>query len=73
MKIKRSEKITTFQHKDFMRRDFLVLDYPLFPVQGCPYNMDLNADLTHNDKWLFNNVVKTMWCVTPIQLAYYIF
>lgn len=55
-----------------MGRDFLVLGSSLFPVQGCPYSMDLNADLTYDDKWLLNNVLKEVF-VTPIQLAYYHF
>lgn len=55
-----------------MWRDFLVLGYSLFLVQGCPYSMDLNADLTYDDKWLLNNVLKEVF-VTPIQLPYYLF
>lgn len=55
-----------------MVRDFLTLGYPQFPVQGCPDSMDLNAGLTADDTWLLNNALEEA-CVTPIQLAYYLF
>lgn len=52
--------------------DFLILGYPQFPVQGCPDITDLDAHLTSDDTWLLNNALKEA-CVTPIQLAYYLF
>lgn len=48
------------------------MGYPQFPVQGCPDSVDLNANLTSDDTWLLNNALKEV-CVTPIQLAYYLF
>ena len=55
-----------------MVRDFLNLGYPQFPVQVCPDSMGLNAGLTSDDTWLLNNALEEV-CVTPIQLAYYLF
>lgn len=55
-----------------MGRDFLILGYPQVPGQGCPDHMALNADLTSDDTFLLNNTLKEV-CVTPIQLAYYLF
>lgn len=51
-----------------MGRDFLVLGYSLFPVQACPYSMHLNADLTHDDKWLLNTMLKEVCNTNSISI-----
>lgn len=55
-----------------MGRDFLILGYPQVQAQGCPDHMALNADLTSDYTFLLNDTLKEV-CVTPIQLACYLF
>lgn len=55
-----------------MGRDFLILGYPQVQAQGCPDHMALKADLTSDYTFLLNDTLKEV-CVTPIQLACYLF